>query len=197
VKLNREKSACPAFSFLSGMKRKNIPDTAAEGSGASIPGEESGRAEGGARRIVVRVSAAALLAWALVVLYLLANKSVSNRKNDPYPVPEPAGRHLDVEVLDGVGNMKIAQRATDYLRAQGYDVVEMKKNLDGIADRSFVLDRSGDFDAARRVAAALGIPPNKVFQKIDRNLYLDVTVTIGKDFSKLKAFQSYRQRSAH
>ncbi len=179
------------------MKREDRPHTAAQGGDASNPIDDPERGEFQRRRIAIRLGGVAFLIAALVVLILLANKNVTSRKSDPYPVPEPAGRHLDVEVLDGIGNMKIAQKATDYLRAQGYDVVEMRKNLEGVADRSFVLDRSGDFDAAKRVAAVLGIPPNKVFQKIDRNLYLDVSVTIGKDFAALKAFHPYRQRSAH
>ncbi len=179
------------------MKREELPHTATQGGGASIPADEAESGDVRPRKIALRLGGAVFLIAALVLLILLANKNVSSRKSDPYPVPEPASHHLDVEVLDGVGNMRIAQKATDYLRAQGYDVVEMKKNLEGVADRSFVLDRSGNFDAAVKVAVALGIPPNKVFQKIDRNLYLDVSVTIGKDFATLKAFQSYRQRSAH
>lgn len=178
---------------------KDVPDTAQQGGSASMPIGEPDRKHGGVERrsIAIRIFIAACLVAGLVTLYLLANKNISTRTSDPYPVPEPAGRHLDVEVLDGMGNMKVAQKATDYLRAQGYDVVEMKKNIDGVVDRSYVLDRSGDLDAAKKIAAVLGISPNKVFQKIDRNLYLDVTVIIGKDFSKLKAFQSYLQRSAH
>jgi hypothetical protein len=181
------------------MSRKDISDTAARGSGASVPVEKSEREDerGGRRNIALRICLALFLVGALIALYLLANENFSNRASDPYPVPEPVGRRLDVEVLDGVGNARIAQRVTDYLRAQGYDVVEMKKSIDGVADRSFVLDRAGDLDAAKRVAAALGIPADKVYQKIDRNLYLDVTVTVGKDFSKLKAFRSSLQRSTH
>ncbi len=181
------------------MKRKNISETTVQGVGPSDPAVRSGREDehGGHRSIAIRTTLAVFFVGALITLYLLANKSVSLQANDPYPVPESAGRHLDVEVLDGVGNTKIAQRTTDFLRAQGYDVVEMKKNIDGVVDRSYVLDRSGDFDAAKKVAAAIGIPLNKVFQKIDRNLYLDVTVIVGKDFAKLKAFQSSHPRSSH
>lgn len=182
------------------MKPIDSPDPSPRRISASITSKEDVQetrrfTEG--RVTTLRISAAVFLIVILVVLYLLANRSIPDSANNTYPIPIPANQSLDIEVLDGFGNMKIAQQAADYLRSQGYDVVEMKKNNDGIVDRSFVLDRSGKLDAAKKVAAVLGIPLNKVFQKIDRNLYLDVTVVVGKDFSKLKAFQSHSQRSIH
>lgn len=182
------------------MNQKDSPDPLPRRISASTDSNEDvqeARRFTRGRVTVLRISSAVFLIVILVVLYLLANRSNPHSTNETYPVPVLANQSLDIEVLDGYGNMKIAQRVTDYLRSQGYDVVEMKKNNDGIVDRSFVLDRSGKFDAAKKVAAVLGISPNKVFQKIDRNLYLDVTVIVGKDFSKLKTFQSRSQRSSH
>jgi hypothetical protein len=62
-------------------------------------------------------------------------------------------------------------------------------------ERTYVVDRSGNLEAARKLATILGIAQDKVFQKIDRNLYLDVTVMVGKDFSQLKVFQALNERS--
>jgi hypothetical protein len=99
--------------------------------------------------------------------------------------------------LDGAGSMKVAQYVTNILRSKGYDVVEMKRNNDGIIERTYVIDRSGNLEVARKLAETLGIATDKVFQKIDRNLYLDVTVVVGKDFPKLKVFQAFNERSKH
>ena len=52
-----------------------------------------------------------------------------------------------------------------------------------------VIDRAGNLEAARSVAASLGVEQERVLQQVDKNLFLDVTVVIGKDFSTLKAFQ--------
>lgn len=149
------------------------------------------------RNKVIKIASVITCMAILAVLYLLVNKNSTNRNDDAYLLPESNSRHLEIEVLDGIGNKKIAQSMTDYLRSQGYDVVEMRRNNDGIIERSYVLDRSGDLDAAKKIAAAVGIPQNKVFQKINRTLYLDVTVVIGKDFSQLKTFQSIMNRSIH
>jgi hypothetical protein len=136
------------------------------------------------------------LALALIVtVYILAHRSFSNQSPSVDPLPSSTGQLIEVEVLDGVGNIKVAQYVTNMLRMQGYDVVEMKRNNEGMIERTYVLDRSGNLEAARKLATILGIAQDKVFQKIDRNLYLDVTVIVGKDYSRLKVFQGLNERN--
>jgi hypothetical protein len=147
------------------------------------------------RKRLIGIVLTAIFIASLIVIYVLANKSGVNNGSDVASVPVSTDRIIEVEILDGAGNSRVAQHATNVLRALGYDVVEMKKNNDGIVERSYVLDRSGDMDVAHRIATSLGIPKDKVFQKIDRDLYLDITVVVGKDFSKLKAFQSFTKRN--
>ncbi|MBN1397053.1 MAG: LytR C-terminal domain-containing protein [Bacteroidetes bacterium] len=135
-----------------------------------------------------------VLAFAITV-YVLAHKNFSDIKTADDSPPPLVNEKLEVEVLDGAGSTKVAMHVTNILRSNGYDVVEMKRNNDGIVERSFVIDRSGNLETARQLAAVLGVAPDKVFQKIDRNLYLDITVVIGKDFSQLKVFQALNERS--
>jgi hypothetical protein len=137
-----------------------------------------------------------ILSLALIItVYVLAHRSFSNHSATVDPLPSSTDRVLQVEVLDGAGSMKAAQYVTNILRSQGYDVVEMKRNNDGMIERTYVVDRSGNLEVAQKLATILGIAQDKVFQKIDRNLYLDVTVVVGKDFSRLKVFQALNERS--
>ncbi|MGD1045862.1 MAG: LytR C-terminal domain-containing protein [Bacteroidota bacterium] len=132
-----------------------------------------------------------------ITIYVLANRrSHTNGENSEF-IPIVNSKSLEVEVLDGAGSMRAAQRMTDILRAEGYDVVEMKKNNGEIEERTFLFDRSGNLDAARKLATLLGVSQDKVFQKIERTLYLDITVVMGKDYSRLKAFQSSTERNIH
>ena len=143
-------------------------------------------------------SALFLLAAAFCIgMYLLANKKTELADGANKFVPAVNNHALQVEVLDGAGSMKVAQQATNFLRARGYDVVEMKKNNGGLEDRSIILDRSGHSDEARKLATVLGIPQDKVFQKPDRTLYLDMTIVVGKDYSRLNPFQSSTERTNH
>jgi LytR cell envelope-related transcriptional attenuator len=132
-----------------------------------------------------------------ITIYILANKinHASGEEGDYIPVVN--SRSFEVEVLDGAGNMKAAQQMTNLLRVRGYDVVEMKRNNEGFEEHTIIFDRSGNLDAAKKLATVLGVHQNKVFQKIDRTLYLDITIVMGKDYSQLKAFQSSTERNIH
>ena len=83
-----------------------------------------------------------------------------------------------VEVLNAAGLPKLARTATDALRDVGFDVVYFGNA--GSFDRgsSVVLDRVGDVAAARAVADALGI--RSVRSEPDSNLFVDVSVLLGK-----------------
>jgi hypothetical protein len=95
---------------------------------------------------------------------------------------------IQLDVLNGSGTPRLGQRCTDYLRARGFDVVEMGNYKETGIERTRVLDRAGNPDAARQVAEALGVSKERVSQQIDKNAFLDVTVVIGKDFKTLKPF---------
>jgi hypothetical protein len=143
-------------------------------------------------------SMVALLCLALgVTVYVLAHRSFSKRSVSVEAISLSTTRAVEIEVLDGAGSMRATQQVTNVLRSQGYDVVEMKKNSDGLIERTYVVDRSGNLDAARTLASDLGISQDKVFQKIDRTVFLDITVMVGKDFSRLKGFQVMSERNKH
>jgi hypothetical protein len=93
---------------------------------------------------------------------------------------------IQLDVLNGSGTPRLGQRVTDYLRARGFDVVEMGNYKESGVEFTRVIDRVGDLAAASQVAEALGVSKERVSQQIDKNAYLDVSVVIGKDFKSLK-----------
>ena len=96
------------------------------------------------------------------------------------PVMRPLGR-VRVEVLNAGGTESMARLATDLLRDSGFDVVFFG-NADHFGDDStLVFDRSGDLNAARAVADVLGA--RSVRSEPDSNLYLDVTVLLGREWT--------------
>lgn len=91
------------------------------------------------------------------------------------------GRSIRVEVLNGAGTQRLAQRATERLRRMGFDVVYYG-NADSFGrDSSVAIARVDDLEPARRVADALGV--RQVELQPDANLYLDVTLLLGADWS--------------
>lgn len=99
------------------------------------------------------------------------------------------GEQIQVNVLNGCGKDGIAHRTMDYLRARGFDVVEITNYERFNVEHSFVVDRVGDSLSARKVAYALGIADSLLVTDIDSTLYLRGSVVLGEDYATLKPFR--------
>jgi hypothetical protein len=127
---------------------------------------------------------------ALAVVFLMVGAFVASlwleiRHGTPLTVEPPdgrwQGRRIRVEVLNGAGVDKLAERATRHLRELDFDVVYYGNLEPFDRDSSAVVARIEELEPARRVADALGL--RRVTQEPDRNLYLDVTVILGADWA--------------
>jgi LytR cell envelope-related transcriptional attenuator len=143
----------------------------------------------------LKLAAALAIVALAVMIYVLANRNSSRSSEAAKRVLTMAAKTPEVAVLDGVGNIKIAQCATEYIRSAGYDVVEMKRNADGIAEKSYIIDHSGNLELAKQLALVLGISETKVFQKLNSKLLLDVTVVVGEDYKSLAPFVNSKERN--
>jgi len=128
----------------------------------------------------------------LVLLYAFATRTLF-----PGPTPERpdadtsdlVGTIIQVEVRNGAGVDHLAERTTQYLRNQGFDVVDVGNHSSFDQKRSVVIDRDGNPEAARNVAEALGIPPERVRKDLKPQYYLDASVILGHDYKQLRPFQ--------
>ena len=125
----------------------------------------------------------------MVLIWAFVNRIFLDPPVEPETVIAGKTHTIQLDVLNGSGVPKLSQRFTDYLRARGFDVVEMGNYKDSKVENTRVIDRAGHLEAAQQVAEALGVPKTAVVQQIDRNAYLDVSVVIGKDFRLLKPFK--------
>jgi len=96
------------------------------------------------------------------------------------PTTNTMGR-IRVEVLNAGGESGMARVATDRLRDQGFDVVYFGNADTFDQDSTVVLDRSGRPEAARAVGEVMGTA--SILSELDSNLYLDVTVLVGKEWA--------------
>lgn len=92
------------------------------------------------------------------------------------------GGRVRVEVYNAGGVNGMARAATGMLREAGFDVVTFgNAEVVDPARPSEVVDRVERTDVARAVAAALGI--DNVQSNPDPNLFVDVTVVVGRDWA--------------
>ncbi len=106
-----------------------------------------------------------------------AKKQITNQPN----------LSIQINILNATGENRIGARFRDYLKAKGFDVVDMG-NYKAEVEKTIVLDVIGDIRKAKRVADAVGISHRNVVQQLDKTKYIDATVIIGKDYTELKPF---------
>lgn len=131
-------------------------------------------------------------AVAIVLTYSLVTRALTPRV-DPLRESNAAGlvgEIIQVEVRNGCGVSGLAAETTMYLRERGFDVVEVGDYHRFDEPVSRVVDRVGDLESARKVAAALGIPEDHVEQDIGPEYYLDATVILGRDYEELRPFDA-------
>ena len=136
--------------------------------------------------IIVLAVLVGLLAYALVSRTLLRPPVETQRAGAQ---PAPAGSTIQLDVLNGCGAGGAAVQFTSYLRARGYDVVEVRNYKTFDVRESLVIDRVGNLQNAERVAYALGIKKQNILQQMNPDYYVDVSVVIGKDYQALKPSQ--------
>ena len=131
----------------------------------------------------------------LGILTLLLGWSFLQRIGAPRPDPtrlyNPGGllgEIIQVEVRNGCGVTGLAARMTEFLRSYGFDVVEHGDHNSFDVEKTVVVDRVGNLDAAKQVALALGITEAEIVSEVDEGSYLDVSVIIGMDYASVMPF---------
>ncbi|MCS6809204.1 MAG: LytR C-terminal domain-containing protein [Bacteroidota bacterium] len=144
------------------------------------------------RNLTIVVSVVILIAFALLVLAAVLHKNLTTTI-DPYIEQSDdlvrQGDQIQVNLLNGCGDQGVARRMMNYLRACGFDVVEIDNYSRFSVQRSFVIDRVGDSVSAMKIARALGIADSLRVLRIDSSLYVRASVVIGKDYRLLRPFQ--------
>jgi hypothetical protein len=143
------------------------------------------------KKIILNLLLVVVAAFILYQVYAISFPSSGKMEDHRTTGPEAAVSAksiLQVDVLNGCGVSGTGQRMTSFLRAAGYDVVEMGNYKTFDVKQSLVIDRSGNAEIAKKIASDLGIDPRNVVQQISPEYYAIASVVIGKDFKNLRAW---------
>src|SRR5271169_3805435 len=113
----------------------------------------------------------------------------SSQQNQGATATSKTQKVIQLDLLNGCGEKGIAAKLTTYLRKNGFDVVEMKNYKTSNIPQTLVIDRVGNLQSARQVAAAIGVSDKNVIQQLNPDYFVDVSVVIGKDFGTLHISQ--------
>jgi hypothetical protein len=148
----------------------------------------SNKNPGSATNIFLNVIILLLAGVVIFLSYSLFTKiSAVTSAEDKTSLKKPS-RIIQLEVLNGCGITGVAEKFTNYLRQEDFDVVQVGNYSSFDIDNTLVVDRIGNKENAKKVAEALGIDYKNVIQQINNDYFLDVSLIIGKDFNRLKPF---------
>ena len=135
---------------------------------------------------------AGIAVLAIVVAYLgysFVMRTWFSPPVDPLRENDPRRKPIQVDVWNGCGQVRAASMMTAYLRARGYDIVELRNYQRFDVQESLVIDRTGRRENAEKVARALGIPAGRIIQQINPDYFVDVSIVVGRDYMSLKPSQ--------
>ena len=118
--------------------------------------------------------------------YAFFSRSVATQKSVDGEQQAKVVKIIQLDVLNGCGAKGVAAKFTNVLRSSGFDVVEMKNYKTKHIPRTLVVDRVGNLEPARRIAAALGVSERSIIQQINPDYFVDVSVIIGDDYMNLR-----------
>ncbi len=130
--------------------------------------------------IFLLVTVIIYMSYSLYIKLNGSNKNFTNSLTDQVP-----SDIIQVEVLNGCGVGGVADRFTDYLRSNNFDVVNVGNYVAFDVSNSMVIDRIGNMANAYKVAKSLGIKNENVIQQLNKDYFLDVSVVIGRDYFNL------------
>jgi len=122
--------------------------------------------------------------------YSLFTKITTLASGDDEEDENKSPRIIQLEVMNGCGITGVAEKFTNYLRQNNFDVVQVGNYKSFGIDNTLVVDRTGNKNNALRVAEVLGIDSKNVIQQINNDYFLDVSLIIGKDFNRLNPYNN-------
>ena len=103
---------------------------------------------------------------------------------------EKTGHKITVEIHNGCGIPKLANLYTEFLRSEGFDVID-SRNADNFEyTKTQILHHQGDKARALSLGKTMAIDDALISE--DKNTYLihDLTLILGNDYRQLNSYQA-------
>ncbi len=124
----------------------------------------------------------------LITIFLLINiflkTGIFNSELNKDSKPQNVQQLIQVEILNGCGIAGAGNSLTDLLRKKGIDVVKTSNYSSFNVDNTFIIDRINNIETAFKVADSLNLNKQFIITEVNKSLFIDLTIVIGKDFNK-------------
>lgn len=116
------------------------------------------------------------------------DKVVLSQVNEVIPDTVPY-QGIVIEVLNGCGVPGLAQKFTNFLRSEGFDVIYTGNAARVDYSNTQLIERVDDSEKIREVNEVLMLHPQRLSSDIDPSLHLDLTLILGKDYNRLPVYE--------
>lgn len=96
---------------------------------------------------------------------------------------------VTVEILNGCGVSGVAALFKDIVHEKTFDVLNTENAAHFHYDNTLIIARTGNTDAAYKLAEELGITRERVSDDKDLSLAVDITMIIGHDYKSVPAYK--------
>lgn len=136
-------------------------------------------------RLFFIIATAILSIFTIFLLVNILNKTgILSSDSEEDLKPKNVQQLIQVEVLNGCGVAGAGDVLTDLLRKKGIDVVKTGNYRSFNIDNTFIVDRMNNLETAYKVADSLNINKKFVITEINKALFIDLTIVIGKDYNE-------------
>jgi len=142
------------------------------------------------------ISVFSLIVFALFFISNKEDKSIvlsSSRFDSMIPKTkseEIAGYKIQVSIENGCGKSGIAKLYTNFLRKNGYDIIDYK-NADNFdyKNTKLVFHKRDYSIYSNEIIELLKINPNHVSYNYNENTYYQITLILGEDYNKIDSYK--------
>ncbi len=98
------------------------------------------------------------------------------------------GHKITIEIHNGCGIAGLANLYTEFLRSEGFDVLD-SRNADHFGyTHSTILHHNGDKARAVALGETMSIPMEKIIESKDKSILHDLTLILGEDYNTLNSY---------
>ena len=103
---------------------------------------------------------------------------------------EITGHKITVEIHNGCGIPKLANLYTEFLRSEGFDVIDSRNADNFDYTKTQILHHQGDKARALSLSKTMKIDESLITEEQSRYLIHDLTLILGGDYQQLNSYQN-------
>lgn len=103
---------------------------------------------------------------------------------------EMTGHKITVEIHNGCGIPKLANLYTEFLRSEGFDVIDSRNADNFDYTKTQILHHQGDKARALSLGKTMKIDESLITEEKNRYLIHDLTLILGRDYQQLNSYQN-------